>query len=384
MEIDIDYWEQLTAEGDKIAAEYEKLSTDDRSAVDKALKIWNQARFDLHGTLVDVYLRSHGVIPTLDTCSAIRFHPKYPFARDVRVPCMIALYSDIMSDMPKAVHLTPLNEDGTKLLKSPYNERRIDSKVIGPYRGCAIKLSGQADLSSGLTIGDSVENTLAHIAKVSGPAWAVTDANEMACFPVLPGIKRLTLLEKRFDKTDLYVTKCAERWIAAGVRVLKVPGRFITANLTLVSDAKARTKRFAICDGESNPVWCASFFESNNIAKQSYCEMDAAKKAVWLASKIKEEIGADVIQLTLKCNAAGDRARALGGHANWLNVVLEVVHIPGLENPARPLVDAREFKNWHDNDFNALVNNEWSAIVARETERRNNEMHYDKVEDFFE
>jgi hypothetical protein len=162
-----------------------------------------------------------------------------------------------------------------------------------------------------------------------------------------------------------------------------------TAYLTLYADAKARTKRFAICSGKENPVWYGTFFGWEYDGEQSSGEMAAAKKAVWLASKVKEIVGADITQLTLKVDAewltwanqvtkgkaGGGKARALGEYAQQVNVVLNVVQVPGAENPADQYTVTSGFKKWRDN--------KWSVIVARATESHNYENKYDKIEEFF-
>src|SRR3990167_5920336 len=78
-----------------------------------------------------------------------------------------------------------------------------------------------------------------------------------------------------------------------------------TASLTLVTDAKARTDRFAVCNGKGEPIWFGKFFPEDRDydGEQSSGEMAAAKKAVWLASKVKEALGAAAIRLILKVDA---------------------------------------------------------------------------------
>src|SRR5215472_2077692 len=72
-----------------------------------------------------------------------------------------------------------------------------------------------------------------------------------------------------------------------------------TASLTLYSDAKAKNDRFAICDKRGNPVWHGRFFATDHDynGEQSSSEIAAAKKAVWLASKVKETLGLSAIKL---------------------------------------------------------------------------------------
>lgn len=183
------------------------------SSTDAALRLWNEAE-DARGTLTERYLRSRGLSLMEEARSAIRFHPKCPFGPRTIRPCIVALYRDISSDEPKALLRTALDPDGSK----------IDRKVIGPKRGCAIKLSGLVDVSQGLTIGEGVETTIGGIAKGFGPAWAVGDAGEMARFPVLPGIKSLTILvdNDASGTGNAAAIECTHRWVSAGVPVKRV------------------------------------------------------------------------------------------------------------------------------------------------------------------
>lgn len=141
------------------------------------------------------------------------------------------------------------------------------------------------------------------------------------------------------------------------------------AHLTLISDAKARTKRFAICSADGSPVYYRRFFDCEFNGEQSSSEIEAARLAVWLASTVKKIVGADVMRLTLKVDAKwltwanevanggkrGGKARALGNFAQKMNVVLDVVHIRGTSNPADQYTIATGSKKWQDNDWNALV-----------------------------
>jgi hypothetical protein len=151
--------------------------------------------------------------------------------------------------------------------------------------------------------------------------------------------------------------------------VANSPRSLIVANLTLISDAKARTKRFAICSGDGKPVWYGRFLDCEFNGEQSSSEMAVAKKAVWLASKIKLMIGSPVIRLTLKVDAQwltwanevanggrrGGKARALGEYAQKMNVILNVVHIRGTSNPADQYTVGSGLKKWQGNNWNALV-----------------------------
>lgn len=138
--------------------------------------------------------------------------------------------------------------------------------------------------------------------------------------------------------------------------------------IMLYTDAKARTDRFAICNKNGDPVWYGKFFDDDRdySGEQSTGEMAAAKKAVWLASKVKDVLGASTIRLTLMVDAewltwanlvqqgrdGGGKARALGEAATKAGVVLTVQHIPGAENPADKYTICTGFQKY---DIESLV-----------------------------
>lgn len=144
-----------------------------------------------------------------------------------------------------------------------------------------------------------------------------------------------------------------------------------TATVMLFTDAKARTDRFAICDSTGEPVWYGKFFSGDRDynGEQSSGEMAAAKKAVWLASQVAEAIGAKAIKLILNVDAewlvwanevaagrdGGGKARALGLHAEKLNVVLRVQHVAGADNPADKFTVANGFMRWSERDLATLA-----------------------------
>jgi len=141
--------------------------------------------------------------------------------------------------------------------------------------------------------------------------------------------------------------------------------------ITLFSDAKASKDRFAICNRDGKPVWYGKFFDSDRDynGEQSSGEMAAAKKAVWLAAKVKEVLGVASIRLILKVDAewltwanrvaegadGGGKARALGEAAQKLSVVLRVEHIPGAENPADAYTVCAGFQRWDSQNLADLA-----------------------------
>jgi Toprim domain len=191
--------------------------TDDRERIRSAREIWAETRSP-RGTLAWTSLARRGI--DLDELpegieQVLRFHPACPFGGGgKRLPCLVALYRDIVTNEPKAVHRTALAATGEK----------IDRKALGPKAGCAIKLSADENVSQSLTIGEGVETTLAGMALGFRPAWALGDANEVARFSVLSGIESLTILvdNDRSGTGQAAAIECSRRWTKAGREVFRV------------------------------------------------------------------------------------------------------------------------------------------------------------------
>lgn len=137
----------------------------------------------------------------------------------------------------------------------------------------------------------------------------------------------------------------------------------ITHSVTLYCDAKASRGKYGITDADGNVVWYGKFFDTDEYAEQSDAELSAAKKAVWLASKVKEAIGADAIELNLIIDAqwltyqthGGQKGYALSVLARKYNIKLNVEWISGKENPADKWTTENGFKKWQDNNLKDLA-----------------------------
>ncbi|MFL0278099.1 hypothetical protein [Mycobacterium sp. SMC-19] len=133
-----------------------------------------------------------------------------------------------------------------------------------------------------------------------------------------------------------------------------------TAELTLYSDAKVSADRFGIVFGDDDPAWYGKFF--GEVGEQSRGEMEAAKKAVWYASKVAERTG-HTLRLNLFVDAqwlwhangdtGGGKAAALRDYARRLGVVLHVEWIPGSENPADEYTVCSGYVKWTETIYAA-------------------------------
>ena len=177
------------------------------------LQLWSEA-ISAIGTLAEKYLTSRQLALPDRHKEVLRFHPSCPFGKGTRLPCLVALYRDIRTDEPKAIHRTALTPDGKK----------IDPMSLGPVGGCAIKLTPDEDVTEGLAVGEGIETTLAGMALNFKPAWALGFAGAIAKFPVLPGIECLTILVDN-DASGTGQTKaleCSRRWTSMGCEVFRV------------------------------------------------------------------------------------------------------------------------------------------------------------------
>ena len=118
-------------------------TTDDSKRSDFPLRVWATS-LGAEGTPVENHLAGLKLALPDGHEEVLRFHPSCPFGPDVRQPCMVALFRDINTNQPKAIHRTALTLDGQK----------IGRMSLGPIGGCAIKLTPDEDVTEGLAIGE--------------------------------------------------------------------------------------------------------------------------------------------------------------------------------------------------------------------------------------
>jgi hypothetical protein len=139
----------------------------------------------------------------------LRFHPRCPFgANGGRHPCLVALFRDVETDAPAGIHRIGLTVEAKKI-------KRL---TLGRWAGVrAIKLWPAA--THKLSIGEGIETVLAALGHgaITTPAWAMGPKADIANFPVLSGVKAITVLVDRGDPAALDGAEaCATRYVAAG------------------------------------------------------------------------------------------------------------------------------------------------------------------------
>jgi hypothetical protein len=185
---------------------------DDTKTLERGLELWGEGK-PIAGTLAARYLTDTrklnlAALP-IDINAVLRFHPHCPFGTNgARHPCLLALFRDVETDTPAGIHrigLTP-------------NANKIKRLTLGRWPSPrAIKLW---PATHKLTIGEGIETVLGAIRcnAITPPVWAMGPKADIANFPVLPGIKAITVLVDRGDPAALDGAEaCAARYVAAGI-----------------------------------------------------------------------------------------------------------------------------------------------------------------------
>jgi putative DNA primase/helicase len=201
--------------------------SDDRDRIKQALSLWQEG-LPIVDTIAELYLRHRGlfIAPEVQV-TALRFHPACPFRLEdgaaARLPTLLGLMRDIITDEPKAIHRTALRADGSGKADLPGLGNA--KKMLGPAKGAALKLTGDAEVIDGLGIAEGIESALTVICAGWRPVWACGSAGAIERFPILPGIESLTIFADA-DRTGMTAAAaCQARWVDAGLecRILAPP-----------------------------------------------------------------------------------------------------------------------------------------------------------------
>jgi putative DNA primase/helicase len=192
---------------------------DDTKQIERALSIWDEAE-PIAGTVAAEYLRRRGLEPP-ESDEALRFIWACPIG-DTRYPCLVALFRDIQTNEPKAIHRIAIGPGGIL----------IGKRMLGPVGGCAVKIDADENVEYGLTVGEGLETCLAARQLGFRPVWSLGSASAIRAFPVLSGIEALTVLVDN-DEPDRNgrqagqeaAAECARRWVEAGREVRRLVPR---------------------------------------------------------------------------------------------------------------------------------------------------------------
>jgi hypothetical protein len=202
----------------------------DENSIRQALETFAEA-VPLPDTPGEVYLIDR-IRQRIDWPADLRFHPvcpgKFgPQQKLERHPALIALLRNIHTNEPRAIHRTFLKSDGTDRLRDEWGNGDEGKKALGPMRGCAFKLSPDECVTHELCVAEGVETGLSLFAREIAPVWVTCGTSGMKQFPVLPGIKCLTIFADHDTNSagSNAARECAVRWMDAGREVvLWTPG----------------------------------------------------------------------------------------------------------------------------------------------------------------
>jgi hypothetical protein len=189
--------------------------------LEAAARIWREA-LHIEGTPGALYFYKRGIdLTLLPDFGGLRWHPKCPW-QGGPTGCVIARFTDAVTAEPRGIWRRPIKK-GEK------------PRSLGPMAGCVIRLWPDAEVSTGLVLGEGIETTLAaalhitHHGTLLQPAWAAGNAGSMADLPVLPGIEALTLLvdNDANGAGQRAAAECARRWIAAGREVVRLTPKIV-------------------------------------------------------------------------------------------------------------------------------------------------------------
>ena len=143
--------------------------------------------------------------------TVLRFHPSCPWrnentGRTDRVPALIAAFRSIDDNsITTAIHRIALNPDATKRGRM----------MLGPVRRAAVKLNGLK--GDELVIGEGIETCMAaRQLGLEGAVWALGSVGAVTFFPLIPGVRRLTLLAETGEASAKATRICGTRWKRAG------------------------------------------------------------------------------------------------------------------------------------------------------------------------
>jgi putative DNA primase/helicase len=173
--------------------------------MERAKALWQQGT-SLTATPGERYFNGRGCpVPGADV---IRFHPACPFGI-LWVPTVLALITDAVTGEPIGVHRTAIKDDGSG------KRFGADSKrMLGVARRGVVRLHAATEH---LGIAEGIETALSAAQMFGTAVWATLSADGIAGFPVIPGVKRLTIFADHDDAGITAAHKCGLRYKMSGI-----------------------------------------------------------------------------------------------------------------------------------------------------------------------
>lgn len=232
----------------------------------------------------------------------------------------------------------------------------IDGKKINPrsyFEAKHLEIEGNTKQKKNLTIADKVKEAESELKAMTTTQelreWAVTNGmDNRSAFPKFKNALKEIGIDYDGIKRQSETAKKEQKEADANYEI------------SLYSDYKLSTNKFAITDENGKPLWYGVDFD--NPTAQTEGELNAAKKAIWLAQKIAELKGEKGVKLNLYVDAqwlvfqssSKQKGYELKRLADRYNVSLNTTWIPGKDNPADEYTTASDYLKWSDNSSEDL------------------------------
>lgn len=207
----IDKWDFAAVDAE---VEKRERTEDDLDRIERSTRIWNEGS-DPRVPIVESYLRSRALVMSDEVAgNVLRFHPQCPWrnentGRPDHIPCLIAAFRSVDDNLITGIHRIRLDR--------PERWPKTERKMLGLVHWAAVKLDAIEDR---LTIGEGIETCMAARELGLGPAWALGSTGGISFFPVLDGVRQLTILGEGGEASARAVKICGRRWQRAGRKVL--------------------------------------------------------------------------------------------------------------------------------------------------------------------
>jgi Toprim domain len=181
-------------------------SEDDWIRIHRATALWNEAK-EPRETVAEAYLRSRSLqLPPELAGTVLRFCARTPWrdedaGRTERIPALLAVFRNIDDDIITAVHRVRLDQ--------PQHWPRTQRRMLGIVHCAAVKF-GTAGKK--LVIAEGIETGLAARELGLIPTWAVGSVGSISFFPVIEGVKSLTICGETGTASREAIKLCAQRW----------------------------------------------------------------------------------------------------------------------------------------------------------------------------
>jgi YD repeat-containing protein len=179
-----------------------------------ALAVW-EASIPIPGTPAKVYLtktRKLALGDEFDDGRVLRWHAPSR--------ALIALFRNIITDQPQAISRLSFDAQGRVIedIDPDTGKKKKRRKSLGPTGGAAMKLSDDAEVTTGLHACEGFETGIDSLLRGYRPLWALGSCGGIERFPILDGVERLVIIGENDENGSNAgaAAKCADRWSEAG------------------------------------------------------------------------------------------------------------------------------------------------------------------------